>query len=117
LIGQAASATAGKESMVPRAALSASLILGVLSLASTAQAFDRTCAKQGAQKQDVGRCVATMTVPQTVVYGTMSDHGKAVGERYDAQGNPVDHQGNIIAVPAGRSGSSREVFAQEPAFQ
>ena len=103
--------------MVPRAILSASLILGVLSLASTAQAFDRTCATQGAQKQGVGRCAATMTVPETVVYATMSDHGMAVGERYDAQGNPVDHQGNIIAVQVGRSGSSREAFAQEPAFR
>jgi hypothetical protein len=117
LIGQAASATAGKEPMVPRATLSASPILGVLSLASTVQAFDRTCATQGAQRQAVGRCVAAMTVPETVVYGTMSDHGTAVGERYDAQGNPIDHQGNIIAVPAGRSGSGREVFVQEPAFR
>ena len=56
-------------------------------------------------------------MPETVVYGTKSDHGMAVGERYDAQGNPVDHQGNIIAAPAGRSGSGREVFAQEPAFR
>ena len=104
--------------MLPRATLSASLILGGLSLASAAQAFDGTCAAQGAQKQDVGRCVATMTVPQTVVYGTMSDHGMAVGERYDAQGNPVDHQGNVIAVSGGgRSDSSRQVFTQEPAFR
>jgi hypothetical protein len=104
--------------MLPRASLTAFLILGVLSLASAAQAFDRTCTeKQGVQKQDAGRCVATMAVPETVVYGTLSDDGMAVGERYDAQGNPVDRQGNIIAVPAGRAGSSREVFAQEPAFR
>jgi len=99
--------------MLPRASLSSFLILGVLSLASAAQAFDRTCA----QGQGADRCVASMTVPETVVYGTLSDHGKAVGERYDAQGNPVDRQGNIVAVPTGRSGSTREVFVQEPAFR
>ena len=104
--------------MLPRATLTASLILGVLSLASAAQAFDRSCAAQGTQTQDAGRCVVAMTVPETVVYGTMSDHGMAVGERYDAQGNPVDHQGNIIAVSeGGRAGSSRQVFTQEPAFR
>jgi hypothetical protein len=89
------------------------LIVGMLSLASGAQAFDCT-QKQDAQSQGADRCMAAVTVPETVVYGTLSDHGRAVGERYDAQGNPVDHQGNIVAVPAGRSGSSREVFVQEP---
>ena len=42
---------------------------------------------------------------------------EAVGDRYDAQGNSVDRLGNIVAVPAGRAGSSREVFAEEPAFR
>ena len=102
--------------MLPRASLSAFAILGVLSLASAAQAFDGTCEKEAAQKQDAGRCVATMTVPETVVYGTMSDHGMAVGERYDVQGNPVDRQGNVIAAPADRSGFT-QVFAREPAFR
>jgi hypothetical protein len=99
--------------MLPRASLPTFLILGVLSVASTAQAFDRNCA----QRQDVrgqDRCVAAVTVPETVVYGTLSDHGAAVGERYDWQGNPIDRQGNIVAVPSGRSGSVREVFVQEP---
>jgi hypothetical protein len=92
------------------------LILGVLALAGAAQAFDRTCAqKQDAQGRPAERCLASVTIPETVVYGTLSDHGSAVGERYDAEGNPVDRQGNVVAVPAGRSGSSREVFAQEPA--
>jgi hypothetical protein len=116
LIGEAASTAAAKETMLPRAGLSAILILGMVSLASAAQAFDGTCEKEGAQTQDAGRCMATMTVPETVVYGTMSDHGMAVGERYDAQGNPVDRQGDVIAVPADRSGFS-QVFAREPAFR
>ncbi|HZB55664.1 MAG TPA: hypothetical protein VE527_18655 [Reyranella sp.] len=104
--------------MLARAGLPTFLILGVLSLTSAAQAFDRTCAqRQDAQGQNADRCMASVTVPETTVYGTLSDHGAAVGERYDAQGNPVDRQGNVIAVPAGRSGSSREVFVQEPAFR
>jgi len=95
--------------------LSALLIAGTLSLASGAQAFDRTCMQtQETQGQNAGRCVASMTVPETVVYGTLSDHGMTVGEQYDMQGNPIDRQGNVVAVPAGRSGSSREVFVREP---
>jgi hypothetical protein len=99
--------------MFVRASLPTLLILGALSLASSVQAFDRTCM----QKQDpqADRCVASVTVPETVVYGTLSDHGAAVGERYDWQGNPIDRHGNIVAVPTGRSGSTREVFVQEPA--
>lgn len=89
------------------------LMVGMLSLAGGAHAFDCT-QRQDAQGQGAGRCVASVTVPETVVHGTLSDHGMAVGERYDAQGNPVDRQGNIVAVPAGRSGSGREVFVQEP---
>ena len=104
--------------MFPRANLPTFLILGVLSLASAAQAFDRTCAqRQDEQGQSADRCMASVTVPETIVYGTLSDHGMAVGERYDSQGNPVDRQGDIVAVPAGRSASTREVFVQEPAFR
>ncbi len=104
--------------MFRRASLPTCVILGVMSLTSAAQAFDRTCAqRQDAQGQNADRCMASVTVPETTVYGTLSDHGAAVGERYDAQGNPVDRQGNVIAVPAGRSGPNREVFVQEPAFR
>ena len=91
--------------------LSALLIAGSLSLAGGAQAFDRTCkVAQETQGENAARCMASMTAPETVVYGTLSDHG----ERYDAQGNPIDRQGNVIAVPAGRSGSNREVFVLDP---
>ena len=101
--------------MYVRASLPTFLILGALSLTSTAQAFDRTCTLR--QNPQADRCVAAVTVPETVVYGTLSDHGAAVGDRYDWQGNPIDRQGNIVAVPSGRSGSTREVFVQEPAFR
>ena len=104
--------------MLARAGLTTFLILGALSLTSAAQAFDRSCAqRQDVQGQNADRCMASVTVPETTVYGTLSDHGAAVGERYDAQGNPIDGQGNVIAVPAGRSDSVREVFVQEPAFR
>jgi hypothetical protein len=102
--------------MFVRASLPTFLFLGALSVTSAVQAFDRTCAqRQEAQGQSADRCVAAVTVPETVVYGTLSDHGAAVGERYDWQGNPIDRQGNIVAVPTGHSGSTREVFVQEPA--
>jgi hypothetical protein len=101
--------------MFVRASLPISLILGALSITSAAQAFDRTCTQR--QNPQADRCVAAVTVPETVVYGTLSDHGAAVGERYDWQGNPIDRHGNVVAVPTGRSGSTREVFVQEPAFR
>ena len=99
--------------MLVRASLPIFLILGALSLSSAAQASDRACTQR--QDPQADRCVASVTVPETVVYGTLSDHGAAVGDRYDWQGNPIDRQGNIVAVPTGRSGSTREVFVQEPA--
>ncbi|SEO28675.1 hypothetical protein SAMN02990966_01506 [Rhodospirillales bacterium URHD0017] len=101
--------------MLVRASLPTLLILGALSLTGTAQAFDRTCTAR--QDPQADRCVASVTVPETVVYGTLSDHGAAVGDRYDWQGNPIDRQGNVVAAPTGRSGSTREVFVQEPAFR
>ena len=103
--------------MLPRASLTTFLFLGALSLTSAAQAFDRTCAQRQDAHGQADRCMAAVTVPETVVYGTLSDHGAAVGERYDWQGNPIDRQGNIVAVPSGRSGATREVFVQEPAFR
>lgn len=101
--------------MLPRASLPIFLFLGAVSLTSAAHGFDRTCAQR--QDAQADRCVASVTVPETVVYGTLSDHGAAVGDRYDWQGNPIDRQGNIVAVPTGRSGSTREVFVQEPALR
>src|SRR3954454_16676717 len=99
--------------MLVRARLPTLLFLGALSITGAAQAFDRTCAQRPDSQAD--RCIAAVTVPETVVYGTLSDHGAAVGERYDWQGNPIDRQGNVVAVPTGRSGSTREVFVHEPA--
>lgn len=43
----------------------------------------------------------------------LSDHGMTAGEAYDAQGNPVDRHGDVIAVPSDRASQAREVFARE----
>ena len=63
------------------------------------------------------RCMASGDGTRDYRLRNPVDHRAAVGERYDSQGNPIDRQGNVIAVPAGRSGSTREVFVQEPAFR
>jgi hypothetical protein len=101
-----------------RASLQAFVILGLLSATGAAHGWDRSPAGAGkasscvqAPRAAVDRCVAT--APQTVVYGTLADHGPD----YDARGNPLDRYGNVVAVPAGRSGAAREVFAEEPAFR
>ena len=98
--------------MVSRATLSTCLILGLLSATSAAQSYDRqndrgrlACAQL--QKAAADRCLAM--APETVVYGAMSDHGS----NYDAQGNPIDRHGNVIAVQSNRAGE-REVFVYEP---
>ncbi len=48
-----------------------------------------------------GRCLA---VPGRL----MADHGASVDEPYDVQGNLLDRNGNVIAVPGNRG--HREVF-------
>jgi hypothetical protein len=82
-----------------------------------AEALDRAIGSAGraeacdeGQKAAADRCMSI--APETIVYGSMSDHGP----EYDAQGNSVDRHGNIIAVPAGRADSRqvREVFVSEP---
>src|SRR5215468_4391760 len=103
--------------MISRTCLA--LCLLVASSMTGTQAFDRLASVSRAdacgktQRAVPDRCVATKpeTVPETIVYGTMSDHGPG----YDAQGNPVDRHGNIVAVPKGRpaSGQVREVFIGE----
>lgn len=40
----------------------------------------------------------------------LSDHGMTAGEPYDANGNPLDRHGTIVAAPEGRT-QGREVFA------
>jgi hypothetical protein len=100
--------------MIIRLFLSACLL--VASSMTGAQALDRAMTSAGradacdkVERVRADRCMPT--APETIVYGSVSDHGPD----YDAQGNPVDRRGDIIAVPAGRaaSGQLREVFVSE----
>jgi hypothetical protein len=101
--------------MIIRSILAAGFLL-VFSMTGL-QAFDRStgsanqadaCSK--ARKTTADRCL--VTVPETTVYGSMSDHGPS----YNDEGNPVDRHGNVVAVPTGRAGTQqfREVFVTEP---
>jgi len=54
-----------------------------------------------------------MVVRCAVAPQVLADHGVAVGEPYDAQGNPVDRHGNVVAVPDRREQVAREVFTSE----
>jgi hypothetical protein len=81
-------------------------------VASAAMPVDRSSAGDVRASQcsraPADRCL--MTSPETIVYGSMSDHGPG----YDAQGNVVDRHGNVVAVPGNRGGEVREVFVREP---
>lgn len=66
------------------------------------------CAATDKRQEVADRCIL-VTAP-AIRGQVQSDHGASVGEAYDAQGNPVDRHGNIVAVPENRSGL-REVFA------
>lgn len=56
-------------------------------------------------RQPAERCALVEPVARRQV---LSDHSMA----YDAQGNPLDRNGDIVAVP-GRGTQAREVFAGE----
>jgi hypothetical protein len=119
--------------MVLRAGLLSSLIVGLLSAAAAPDRLDhpiagasaqdacpqlRTPAQEHAHAFAADRCLAT--TPQTTDYRLVSDHGGAVGEPYDGQGNLIDRHGNIVAVPVDRAAAGeqpqqvREVFVSEP---
>ena len=57
-------------------------------------------------RQPVERCA--LVEPRQI----LSDHAPT----YDAQGNPLDRNGDVIAVPA-RGTQAREVFASERGFR
>jgi hypothetical protein len=47
------------------------------------------------------------TIPETIVYGSLSDHGPD----YDAQGNPVDRHGTSWRCPQVGPGSAKFLSA------
>ncbi len=97
--------------------LMAGLLISLLSPANPAAAGDR-CVRPNAQLSGaagsaVERCLMVPVRPNADRIA--SDFGPTVGELYDAQGNPVDRHGNIVAVSQDRSGVGRplQVFVSE----
>lgn len=99
--------------MIRKSLLATALVL--VSSMAAAQGRDLTASRAG-RDSSCGkgstpieyRCA--MVIPEIVIYGRMSDDGPG----YDTQGNPIDRHGNIVATRSGRTGSIREVFANEP---
>ena len=73
------------------------------------------CAQQSTPGTD--RCLVVTLRPVTLGPVTVRPNAEPpasdFGPSYDAQGNPVDRQGNVIAVSQDRSGSARQVFASD----
>ena len=106
--------------MSMRASLGTCLIAAaLLSAAGAANGQDRSLARAIAASAGQDGCVRYVSGQAIVVrcaLGTpqiVSDHGMTAGEPYDAQGNPLDRQGNVVAVPEGRNQAEREVFASD----
>jgi hypothetical protein len=93
-------------------------IAGPSSRTKPAPARPDAC-RPGAGRAAPERCLAVIVI-DLPAGRVLSDHGASVGEPYDAQGNLLDRQGNIVAVPEAPgtagvpSGWAREVFAAQP---
>lgn len=99
-----------------RASLGTGLFIAAALLGAVpASAGDRSVTNASAAAREVDGCMrlearqpaerCALVEPRQI----LSDHGAI----YDAQGNPLDRNGDVIAVPAGRASQSREVFASE----
>jgi hypothetical protein len=102
--------------MSVRVRLGTCLIFATLiSAASSASAQDQALAKASGAMDGCVRYVAHQAMVVRCALGEpqiLSDHGITAGEPYDVHGNPVDRQGNVVAVPQGGR-AQREVFASE----
>ena len=96
--------------------LMAGLLIALIP-ANPAAASDRcvrpNTQQSGAAGPAVDRCLMVPVRPNADRIA--SDFGPAVGEPFDAQGNPVDRHGNIVAVSQDRSGMGRplQVFVSD----
>lgn len=106
--------------MSARARLGTSLIAAaLLAPAASANGQDLSIARATAASAGLDGCVRYVAQQAIVVRCALaepqivSDHGMTAGEPYDAQGNPLDRHGDIIAVPEGRGQPAREVFADD----
>ena len=73
------------------------------------------CAQQSTPGTD--RCLMVTLRPVTLGPVTVRPNAEPTasdfGPSYDAEGNPVDRHGNVIAVSQDRPGSARQVFASD----
>jgi hypothetical protein len=106
--------------MSMRAHLATCLVVAAaLGAAGSAYAQDQALARTTGVSNAMDGCVRYIDGQATVIRCApaaprlLSDHGMTAAEPYDAQGNPVDRDGNVVAVPGGRT-QHREVFASEP---
>jgi hypothetical protein len=119
--GSPTDASFAREAMSVRASLGTCLIAAtLLSAAASANGQDPqdhpSIARATAVAVEVDSCVRyvaqqAMVVSCALEPQVLSDHGMTAGEAYDAQGNPIDRLGNVVAVPEARGQSAREVFA------
>ena len=94
-------------------------VTAALAAAGSAHSQDRSIARATDVSSTMDGCVRYVAQQAMVVRcppmapQTLSDHGMTAGEAYDAQGNPLDRRGNVVAVPEGGPAQHREVFASE----
>lgn len=102
-----------------RASLGRCVLAALISAAGAASAqspsSSPSIARASAASDDCVRYVEgqAMVVRCAAAPQVLADHGGAVGEPYDVQGNPVDRHGDVVAVPESRGRAAREVFARD----
>lgn len=103
--------------------MSVRILLATCLAAATALAAGPAAAQEGVAggattvSNRVDGCVRYVAQQATVVSCAlvepriMSDHGVTAAQPYDAAGNPIDRNGDVIAAPGDGNAHSREVFA------
>ena len=106
--------------MSVRASLGTCLIAAaLLSAAGAANGQSPSVARATAAAAGMDGCVRYVAGQAIVVRCALgnpqivADHGMTAGDPYDAQGNPLDRHGNVVAVPEGKGQAAREVFADD----
>jgi hypothetical protein len=103
--------------MSVRVSFGACLILAtMLAAGGAANAQDQALARASSAMDGCVRYVAQQATVVRCALGEprmLSDHGMTAGEPYDLHGNPVDRNGNVVAVPENGRAQHREVFAND----
>ena len=100
---------------MPMRAIFGTCLVAIALSAGPAISQDRSIARASTVTEGCVRYMANQAVVVrcAIERQIASDHGMTAGEPYDVHGNPVDRQGNVIAVPAQGRGQAREVFSQK----